>query len=167
MFNRHLGFDCIASIALCGVLAACDAKKPESTMTTPPTSQPSTFDWAKVNAPTNPVEQMEALTHIARIADAWHGGKTSTIRLRFDPPDRVADAGGKDIAFTPERWKGAMTLIQTSITGKVATRAVPSTGNHNYADGLGKAKRRAYWVQLEGEAIVLTFVKVLDGDSDG
>jgi len=37
----------------------------------------------------------------------------------------------------------------------------------NYADGLRKAKRCAYEAQLDGDDIVLTFVKVLDSDSDG
>jgi len=82
------------------MLVAIDLKTATSTAATLALSRRLTIDWAKMGAPSKPDEQMATLTHTARLADIWHGGKIATIQLRFVSPDRVADAGGRGIACT-------------------------------------------------------------------
>jgi hypothetical protein len=175
----------VAAALLMLTIGACD-RKPEGSAanqpspaespaatpaSTPPspanaTSQPAAIDWSRVQAPADKEVAMTHYTHLARLADAWISSDKGPIRFNFQPPATVADDSGQSAAFSPEAWKGVLDMVRATPGGKSAIRALPSNA-HNYGDKLGAVRRNAYFVTIEGNAIVFTFAKPLEGESNG
>jgi hypothetical protein len=152
----------VVLLAVCGLVPACDSRKPAGTPAVAAAPAAKPVDWSKVTA--DGLERtMESFTHIARYADVWGKGAGS-VRISFVGPSSVTDGAGHTGALTPEGWKGSVELVRK--TGTSAIRAVPA-GANNYRDGLGKVPRFAYTVTMDGETMVLQNVKALGDESNG
>jgi hypothetical protein len=151
--------------------AASQASEPSTPASTPPasantTSQPAAIDWSRVQAPADKEVVMTHYTQLARFADAWLASDKGPVRFTFQPPAAVGDDSGHSAAFSPEAWKGVLDSVRMTSGGKSAIRALPSN-SHNYGDKLGAVRRNAYFVTIEGESLVFTFAKSLEGESNG
>lgn len=133
---------------------------------TSPIAEPASIDWSQVQAPADKLVVTEHYTHLARFVDAWHKGAKPSVRLTFRAPASVCDDAGNCAPFTPEGWKGVLDMTRAAPDGKSAIRALPAS-EHSYADKLGSVGRNAYLVAVDGDALVFTFAKSLEGDSNG
>lgn len=148
-----------ALIAATAALTACDTKRRQ----TEGTSSAAT-DWAAITA-VSPTEAMGSLCLLCRHADLTAKGAAAPMTLTFSPKG-VEIPGGENVAISAAAWKGMVNMVNAS-KGPAAARAMPGKA-HNYADGLGKAKRHAYTVTSpDAETLVLTVVKPLEDDSEG
>ncbi|MCC6676121.1 MAG: hypothetical protein IT436_03155 [Phycisphaerales bacterium] len=160
------------AMAIISVLVACEEKKlspgaePAPAAAQPVAVAPAQPDWSTVAAASKEVAA-ETQFRLARLVDAWHQGGQARVSLSFAAPGQVIDENGHSAAMTSAEWKGLVELIRATPGRKSATRALPAAA-HNYSDGLGRARRHAYYVSVTDDSkIVLEMVKPLDDESNG
>ena len=143
-------------------LAGCDQKNESSLQAATDPSAP--IDWSKVSA-SAAEPSLNTAFHLSRVVDVWHKGKSKSVILRYEG-DGVTDSEGHRFIVSKEDFKG----IRAAIEGKgqpMATRALPAKA-HNYKDGLGKAKRHAYFVEAGPDnTMIFKLAKELDDSSEG
>ncbi len=152
----------VAVLGLPVSITGCDQKNGASSQAGTNPSAPG--DWSTVSASAFE-PSFNAALHLSRVVDVWHQGKSKSVVLRYEG-NGVTDGEGHRFVVSKEDFKG----IRANIEGKgqpMATRALPAKV-HNYKDGLGVAKRNAYFVEAGPDnTLIFKLAKGLDDSSEG